>query len=291
MKNRAFTLLELLIVLAILGLLLALALAAIGKLRQSAIRTQDANQLRQIGIAINIHHAQKQALMELSNFFPSEYQSTSWQVELLPYLELDSLYGHWHNVNSFPVSYWVSKFVSPLDPSAAVVTEPTLRRQSTPSSYAANYQVFGKLRKKNLDSVTDGVSNTIFVGPHYTVCGIGSFSYVVSWSNSWEANAGQTLVEQRSTFAEYVINIKRPRMDYYPITDGVPPSSDSQSHVTFQLKPTAFNCDPRQLNSGDPSAAAFLMGDGHIMRLKSTVASKLFWAAVTPDAADIVSFD
>ncbi len=52
---RAFTLLELLAVMAIIAVLAALLFPVIGKMRQGANRSASVNQLRQIGIAINLY--------------------------------------------------------------------------------------------------------------------------------------------------------------------------------------------------------------------------------------------
>jgi prepilin-type N-terminal cleavage/methylation domain-containing protein/prepilin-type processing-associated H-X9-DG protein len=100
MRRNAFTLIELLIVVAIVGLLIALLLPAVQSVRESARRAQCTNNLKQIGIAILLHHDQQRHFpyggwghewVGVPDRGFKERQPGGWIYNILPFLEQRNL--------------------------------------------------------------------------------------------------------------------------------------------------------------------------------------------------------
>jgi prepilin-type N-terminal cleavage/methylation domain-containing protein/prepilin-type processing-associated H-X9-DG protein len=87
----AFTLVEVLVVIAIIGILVAFLLPAIQAARESARRTQCQNNLKQIGVAIQNHHDTRKAFPMGRNRF--DQYAVSWAFFLLPYMEETAIYN------------------------------------------------------------------------------------------------------------------------------------------------------------------------------------------------------
>lgn len=123
-QRPGFTLIELVVVIAIIGTLVALLLPAVQAAREAARWAQCANNLKQIGLAIHRH-------VEAKGIYPGGYGQpldASYLVQILPYLEQESLFNSinisnfehltlFTNDNTTASNAHISTFFCPSEPS------------------------------------------------------------------------------------------------------------------------------------------------------------------------------
>ena len=179
-----FTVVELLVLIAIISVLIGLILPAVQKVRNTAARTQCQNHMRQIGLALHGYHdANRRLPPGMSSDKPTEpYPWMAWHARLLPYIEQDNLWrvtaaayqrDRWFENNPPHVGFStvIPAFCCPADGrtfKAADVHGLTVALTSYLGNQGRSQAVTNGVlfvdSNVRLDEITDGTSNTLMVG-------------------------------------------------------------------------------------------------------------------------------
>lgn len=148
--TRGFTIVELLVVITIIGLLMALLLPAVGKVRDNARRIQCVNKLRQLGTASLNFTTKKEYYPPGISEMPVNQTQTmlvTWFTQLLPFSDRNDLYEAMQNGTFDPTTY-TELSVCPTD-------EPDTKNLPH-LSYVANMGVWDGTQSDRTLSLTDG---------------------------------------------------------------------------------------------------------------------------------------
>ena len=184
-RRHAFTLIELLIVIAIMGVMIALLLPAVQMSRQAADRMKCADNLKQLGIAFHSYH-------DAIGNFPSAHVETNtvyyegWGIMILPYIEQGNLYNQYNlklaNVdpNNLPVLQTpVVTFNCPSDTRAGKLITPETAQPNgiagTVPYAASSYKVMSGLGDTSSTDTFVGYWNEIQVAQSVHPSGRGAF--------------------------------------------------------------------------------------------------------------------
>jgi prepilin-type N-terminal cleavage/methylation domain-containing protein/prepilin-type processing-associated H-X9-DG protein len=180
--RRGFTAVEVLVVIAIIGVLVALILPAVQKVREASSRAQCLDHLRQVGLALHGYHQPNGQLPPGVSYDAYPYRYMSWHTRLLPFIEQEALWRQAvedYAADPIPFNPPYHRDMSViLQLYACPSTAETLRTgtwEGMPVALTAYLGVEGvNLKRKDgvlfansgvrFADVTDGTSNTLMVG-------------------------------------------------------------------------------------------------------------------------------
>lgn len=277
-KHRGFTLAELVVVLAIIGVLLSLTLCAVQRVRNAAIQLQCGNNLRQIGLALQMYHDTRFLLPPgfSDTPFSQPYPKLGWPARLLPFVEQDNLWrltteafqidrDPFHNPPHVGLATVVPLFLCPAD---GRLSYPQESRGYT-VAFTSYLGVEGKdlLSRDGLlyynstvsfSDVTDGLSYTVMVGERPP-----SADFYYGWWYTGFGQSGSGSLDMTLGVGE-INRYRRPEFRRCP-----------PGPYSFGPGSLRSDCDLFHFWSLHPDGANFLCADGSVHFLSYSARSVL----------------
>ncbi len=297
--RRGVTLVEMLVVIAIIGILVSMVLPAINAARQAMRKAQCQSNMRQIGQAtqhLESHHRRLPPLAAPSQLDPISVKgpfqgAIGFTVfdYLLPFIEEMALFEQSNNdvnavVTGKPVyAHVISIYRCPSDPSVNSLKDGMGATRNgganlwAVGNYAANYLAFGNPdaatlaeRIEGMSETTkfrDGASNTVLYGERYGTCG-------TSGDPNDPSTFGSLWSDSNNVWRP-VFCINNYAQD--PTVAGYAPC------LLFQVKPNWINeCESRRAQSGHIGGMLVVMGDGSVRFVAGSIDLAVWQRACDP---------
>jgi len=278
-RHPGLSMIELLVVLALLGFLLALLLPAVHKLRETAARRQTVNNLKMVALSVHAHHNVYKQFPPAFAKFAGMKTAQSIHIYLLPFMEQQNLYMEYFNGQGEDRHRRVVVgYVAPADPShpdppagiqnsaanLRVFSDKGMQTQWDAPMPALGKEEDGKARFAN---IVDGTSNTIIFVTRHGICGDGGSRYASAPNTNTAALCGQNPAKVKAAPA-----------------DGT---------ATFLLYPTAKECRPTPLMGQSFSLAGIeaAIADGSVRTIAPRISIQTWNAVMCPNDGQVVGAD
>ncbi|MBS0266416.1 MAG: DUF1559 domain-containing protein [Planctomycetes bacterium] len=255
--HRGFTIVELLVCIAVIAVLLALLLPAVQQSRQAARRMQSANNLKQIALAIhNFENSYRKLPGNSQAGLPDPYRYANTFTFIKTYLEADAATSK----TRLPV------FISPADATIGSAT------QVRSASYTTNEVLFAPADPPAIQTVSKhtfatafhprGSTNTIMLAERVHQCNFPS-------TGPWAGWAG--------TFFEHYWDL-----NYLPLDRTTPIATNFG--VTDRTQ-----CDLTWFSTPHVNGILVSLGDGSVRTVSSSVAGQVWKFVIDPESNKPIS--
>ncbi len=267
-ERRASTVLELILVIAIIGIMLAISAAAVAHVRAAAVKAKCADNLRQIGLALQSYHTTHGTFPPGCSYDGGRdpYPYMAWSTRILPYLEQPALWEQ--SVSAYGIQPAFNQSPHPIAvvlPVYACPSDPRTGAPGSVSGFAVGLTSYLGIEGKSqfrhngilyldshvrLSDITDGTTSTLLVGERPP-----SADNVFGW---WYAGMGQT----GNGSGDMVLGV-RERNYWYNVCPAGP--------YHFEDGRIDNLCDTFHFWSPHPGGASFLFADGSVRFLTYSV--------------------
>jgi prepilin-type N-terminal cleavage/methylation domain-containing protein len=273
-RRSGFTLIEVLVSVAIIGVLAALLMPAVQSSRDAARRTMCKNQLRQLTLGLHMYHEVHRCFPPGSYVMGPSFPTQSgwgWGAMVLPFIEQNAIYtrinfgsGTGLGDNLALIATPISTFRCPseIGPDKLGCTTVGPAFELASGNYCGSEGVLNSMSAVKISQITDGTSQTLLLGERIVQPG-GPTS--LPFTSAW---CGQV------AFADQYDLRSVP----YLLPD---PNHPINSSLT----------DPLCFGSRHPLGANFTLADGSCVFLNNSIDAQVFTALGTPDGGEMVSVD
>jgi prepilin-type processing-associated H-X9-DG protein len=139
-----------------------LLVPAVQKVREAATRTQDANNLKQIGLAMHFHADAHKGFPAAAICDANGKPLLSWRVAILPYIEQEPLYKQFKLDEPWDSAH-NRKLIPLMPPTYASPVAPPKPGETHYQSLVGGGAILEMNKKTRFADITDGTSNTLLV--------------------------------------------------------------------------------------------------------------------------------
>jgi prepilin-type N-terminal cleavage/methylation domain-containing protein len=291
--RSAFTLIELLVVIAIIAILIGLLLPAVQKVREAAARMQSSNNIKQMCLGLhNCASTYDDRMPPSEGAFPAGAPGYHYTLltHLLPYIEQENVYRLGVAPPGTAAATALTMYTTLTTTTIKTYQDPSDTTQvpgGALTSYASNFEVFGRVGANLKSTFTDGTSNTIMIVTRYS-------KHLNTSNNDWCKLNTSTPVATAAVAAAYAGTAALPDASFTYLRT-LPNSPLAPAAVTGYVplvsKPTSTLADSRQAHGTSSGVCLVGLADGSVRSVSTTVTQVTWTQAMHPSDGQVLGSD